>query len=87
MVIETFKPGAKEEVYRRFEQQGRMLPVGLHYLDSWLSVEGDRCYQIMETDNFELFAEWMPRWDDLVAFEIVAIVDSPTKSTKEDGQE
>ena len=29
--IETFKPNCRHLVYKRFRQQGRMLPVGLQY--------------------------------------------------------
>ena len=55
MVVEYFHPGAKEAIYSRFATQGRMLPDGLHYLDSWLSKDGTRCYQLMETADPSLF--------------------------------
>src|SRR5215475_13592673 len=51
MVIEHFAPGAKERIYERFPQKGRMLPEGLHYLNSWLEKDGDRCFQLMETNE------------------------------------
>ena len=35
MVIEHYSHGP-EPVYRRAAEQGRMLPDGLHYLDSWI---------------------------------------------------
>lgn len=28
-----------------------MLPGGLVYINSWLEKEGDRCFQLMETDE------------------------------------
>ena len=28
-----------------------MMPPDLNYIDSWLASEGDRCFQLMETDN------------------------------------
>jgi hypothetical protein len=73
MVIETFKPGAKELVYERFRQKGRMLPDGLRYIDSWLEKDGDRCFQLMETDSRKLFEQWTGSWSDLVSFEIVEL--------------
>lgn len=82
MVIETFAPGRKTEVYERFRQRGRMLPDGLAYLDSWLEKEGDRCFQLMETDSPDLFVEWIDRWKDLVSFEVIEI-DSPPLSRAE----
>jgi len=82
MVIETFRPGTKDAVYARFESEGRMLPGGLEYLDSWVSVDGTRCFQLMKTDRFELFDRWTARWSDLVEFEIIPVRDSPTKTSR-----
>ena len=80
MVIETFLPGCKQKVYDRFHANGRMLPDGLVYLDSWLEKDGDRCFQLMETDDAALFDIWISRWKDLVKFEVVEI------GTKPDGK-
>jgi hypothetical protein len=77
MVIETFKRGPKP-VYARAAERGRMLPPGLEYLDSWVDERSlDRCFQLMETEDPRLFDEWIARWSDLVAFEIVPIIGSP----------
>ena len=65
-------------MYERHAEQGRMLPAGLHYIDSWLEQGGDRCFQLMESGSFELFATWTVRWDDLVDFEILPLEPSPT---------
>jgi len=73
MVIETFRPGCKAKVYERFREKGRMLPDGLHYIESWVEQDGDRCFQLMETETPELFPVWTAAWNDLVAFEIVAL--------------
>lgn len=76
IVIENFKNGEAAPVYRRFREQGRMLPAGLKYLESWTTAELDRCFQLMETDDARLFAEWIARWEDLVDFEIVPVLSS-----------
>lgn len=73
MVIEKFRPGCMDKVYARFEAEGRMLPDGLVYLDSWLSREQEVCYQLMETADPALFEPWMRAWDDLVDFKIVPL--------------
>jgi hypothetical protein len=79
MVIERYTagPGA---VYERVAERGRMLPAGLRYLDSWVvdTDAGDRCFQLMETDDETLFDVWMRRWSDLVAFEVVPVTRSRT---------
>ena len=50
-----------------------MLPPGLIYIDSWLEKDGDRCFQLMQTDTPALFGQWVEAWQDLVDFEIVEI--------------
>ena len=77
MVIETFRPGCKAQVYHRFHAVGRMLPPGLVYLDSWLERDGDRCFQLMAAEDPTVFPAWTQRWDDLVAFEIIVLGDKP----------
>ena len=73
MVIERFREGDGAAVYRRFQEKGRMLPDGLRYVDSWVEVTGDRCFQVMECDDVRLFDQWVACWDDLVEFEIVPV--------------
>ena len=77
IVIEHFAPGAKEKVYERFREKGRMLPDGLDYVDSWLEKAGDRCFQLMETNDPSLFDRWMENWKDLVRMEIIELGEKP----------
>jgi hypothetical protein len=78
MVIEKFREGAKDKVYARYETRGRMLPDGLEYIDSWLSRDGSRCFQLMKTEHAELFRIWIEKWNDLIDFEVVPVMPSPT---------
>jgi hypothetical protein len=73
MVIENFRPGCAEEVYRRFEERGRMAPANLRYISSWVDLEFRRCFQLMETDDESAFLAWTSHWDDLVDFEIIPV--------------
>ena len=77
MVIETFLPGCKDSVYRRFHANGRMLPEGLAYLNSWLEKNGDRCFQLMETEDPSLFQLWAEKWKDLVNIEVIELGEKP----------
>ena len=77
MVIESFLPGCRQKVYERFAARGRMLPQGLVYVESWLEKDGDRCFQLMETDDPSLFALWIDQWSDLVGFELIEIGQKP----------
>ena len=56
MVIEKYKD--REAVYRRFRERGRMMPKGVSYVKSWVSKDGDTCYQLNEAENLELLHEW-----------------------------
>ena len=75
MVIERFLSGPAA-VRERYNERGRMLPDGLTYVDSWLDEAGTVCFQLMETTDRALLAEWCSKWDDLVAFEIVPVYGS-----------
>ena len=75
MILEDFK-GDPVPVYRRFREQGRMAPEGLRYVDSWVTPDLKRCYQVMECEDPELLRQWMERWEDLVDFEVVPVVSS-----------
>ena len=76
MVIETYLQGPGP-VYARAAERGRMLPPGLTYLDSWIDERGlDRCFQLMEAEDPSLFEQWLARWSDLVAFEVVPVISS-----------
>lgn len=74
MVVETFKN--KTEIYRRLEQKGRMMPDDLHYVSSWVDTDLKHCFQLMETNNFAAFSEWIRCWDDLMDFEIFPVITS-----------
>ena len=74
MVIEHFKDRDAKPIYARLQEKGRMMPEGLKYIASWIEVNFDRCYQLMETEDPDLFDEWMKHWRDLVDFEIVPVV-------------
>ena len=74
MVIERFADA--RAVYERLRERGRLRPEGLVYLDSWISAELDRCYQLMETEDRALLEAWMARWSDLMDFEVVPVLTS-----------
>jgi len=76
MVIETFRNQDAKPVYARFREEGRMLPEGLAFVESWVSADLERCFQIMECDDEALLQRWTANWSDLVEFEIVPVVTS-----------
>lgn len=75
MIVEHFR-GNADRIYRRVQEQGRQIPDGLRYLDSWVRRDLDGCYQLMEGDDPALLREWMSRWEDLVHFEVHEVISS-----------
>ena len=73
MIFEKYKPGCIETIYERYNLKRRMLPNGLHYLNSWLNKDNNICFQLMESNNLELFSKWFSNWEDLIDFEIYSI--------------
>jgi Protein of unknown function (DUF3303) len=73
LVIERFKEGAAPEIYRRFHEKGRMMPDGLDYLSSWIDLDFKICWQLMQTEDFALFDQWIGNWRDLMDFEVVPV--------------
>jgi hypothetical protein len=73
MVIEHFKPGCAEDVYRRFREHGRLAPAGLTYVSSWVDLDFNRCFQVMEAESAEALKGWTVNWEDIVDFEIVPV--------------
>jgi hypothetical protein len=81
VVVERFRDRDAKAVYRRFRDQGRMMPDGLNYVGSWIEANFDRCFQLMECDDARLLQEWLLNWSDLMQCEIVPVV--PSAETKQ----
>jgi hypothetical protein len=76
MVIEHFTPGRERDVYRRFQERGRMAPDGVAYVASWIAADFSRCFQVMKADDVTLLQDWVVQWSDLARFEIVPVAAS-----------
>lgn len=76
MVIEHFKDGDPAPVYRRFRERGRLAPQGLTYINSWVDVTLERCYQLMETEDRGLLDQWIANWKDIVEFDVHEVIGS-----------
>lgn len=75
-------PGRVKDLYQRFAETGRMLPEGVVYIDSWISKDLTRCYQLMEADSLEDLNLWIANWDDLADFEVIPIISSEEARAK-----
>ena len=82
MIIEHFRGGNPRPVYDRFRACGRLAPDGLRYVDSWVTSDLARCYQVMECHDRALLDQWMGAWADLVEFEVTPVVTSADASQR-----
>lgn len=76
MIVEHFRDGDPAPVYARFRERGRMAPAGLLYIDSWVTSDLRRCYQLMECEDPGLLRQWLGNWEDLVEFEVHPVISS-----------
>ena len=77
MVIERFRDNDMIPVYQHLRDQGRVLPEGLEYVDSWIEPNFARCFQLMRCGDARLLQEWVLQWRGLgVTMEIVPVVPS-----------
>jgi len=77
MVIEHFRDDDMLPVYKRLRDEGRALPEGLIYINSWVEPNFSRCFQVMQCDDLRLLQEWVLQWRGLgVTFEIIPVVNS-----------
>jgi len=82
MIIERFHPDKVKDMYKRFEEKGRMLPEGVKYINSWINESVSICYQVMEAGSIEKIHEWISNWNDLVDFEIIPVITSAEAKEK-----
>jgi hypothetical protein len=73
MVIERFKPGAAPAIYRRLRNEGRHFVSGLSYVASWVDLDFNTCWQIMNTEDRALLEAWCAGGREWVDFEIVPV--------------
>jgi len=73
MVIEHFRSGQAPAVYRRFRERGRLAPDDLRYVSSWVDLDFQRCFQVMEAESEKELKAWTIHWEDLIDFEIIPV--------------
>lgn len=82
MIIERFHPGKVKALYERFDQEGRLLPQGVTYLNSWIDEKVETCFQLMESETIDQIYQWIQAWDDLADFEVIPIISSAEAKAK-----
>jgi 2-hydroxy-3-keto-5-methylthiopentenyl-1-phosphate phosphatase len=82
MIIETFHPGKVKQLYKRFEEKGRLMPEGVQYINSWINEDVTTCYQVMESDTEKKIHEWIQNWIDLSDFKVIPVITSSQAKEK-----
>jgi hypothetical protein len=82
LVIERFFPDKVKALYQKFAEQGRMLPEGVVFVQSWIDEKVEICYQIMESDSIEKLWQWALLWKDYADFEIIPVINSEQARNK-----
>lgn len=82
VVIEHFHDGDPRPVYDRYRSQGRLAPDGLRYVNSWVTDDLTRCYQVMECDDRGLLDRWIAAWADLVDFDVHPVITSAEAASR-----
>ncbi|MBL8549141.1 MAG: DUF3303 family protein [Hyphomonadaceae bacterium] len=86
MVVERFRNQDAKPIYQRLKDKGRMMPEGLAFVQSWVSADLSRCFQLMECDEPALFQSWISEWSDLVEFEVVPVCEGKETAAALAGQ-
>lgn len=76
LIVERFHGGDPLPGYRRFRDRGRLAPVGVRYLSSWVTTDLSTCDQVMECDDSRLLDQGMANWTDLVEFQLIPVATS-----------
>lgn len=77
-----FRGGNPRPVYARFRERGRLAPDGLTYVNSWVTDDLTRCYQVMDSPSRAVLDEWIRAWEDLVDFEVIPVVPSTEAASR-----
>ena len=81
LCIEHFNNGDPLPVYRRMRDEGRLAPVGLEYVTSWITEDLKTCYQVMKGERAKL-DQWIAKWQDIITFEVLEVQTSGEAQTR-----
>ncbi len=76
LLIEHFHDGDARPIYRRLRERGRMIVPGVTYVNSWVTSDLTRCYQVMDCEDRQQLDAWIQPWSDICRFEVVEVVTS-----------
>lgn len=75
MAVWTSGPEVRDEALERFKSTGGGPPAGVTMLGRWHDVSGGGGFALGETNDVSLIYKWILDWSDLLAFDVVPVVD------------
>jgi hypothetical protein len=75
MVVDTWKSEKRDEVVKRLQEKGLMVPEGLNVINSWTDVSGGRGFVLLEADSADQILGWVYAWSDIINFEITPVME------------
>ena len=75
MMIFSLSPATRNEAIDRFLKTGGQPPKGAKLLGRWISADLSKAYDLVESDDPSLLAEFALQWSDLVKVETSVVVD------------
>jgi Domain of unknown function (DUF3303) len=84
MVMGTWNPEQRNDLYKHRVEKGRMIPDNTKVVGEWLDIGGGRQWVVVETDaNVVDCFLWASRYSNLCDYEIVPVVEvQDDKGTK-----
>ncbi len=82
MIIERFYSSKLKDLYLKLEQEGRLLPNGVTFINSFIDEKVQICFQIIESDSISLIHQWIEHWTEYADFEIFPVISSAEAKDK-----
>ena len=70
-----FRPEARNEAIRRFQETGGTPPEGITMHARWHATSGNEGWILSETEDAKAQAAWILQWSDLLSFRITPVTD------------
>ena len=78
MITAIYKGQDSYELLEYSKDRHPKLPNGVELINTWVGMDGHRCFQLMKTENGDLLKEWTSQLDDLFDFEVDHVVPVPS---------
>jgi hypothetical protein len=75
MGIDTWTSENRNEVVKRMQEKGLMVPEGLKVINIWTDVSGGRNFALFEADSPDQVLAWVYAWSDIIEFEITPVME------------